>query len=341
MELKNETDFAISQIRQVIRRQLRKRSSIKEDFARGRLVQCTQQVKQRGLADAGLPGNDGRLVLEHAAQRLESVAGRGARQADRQAERSVEARDIVGSGLAHTAGRAGAVDLVDDQRRAERAALGGDQVERHGNRAAVDLAALEGAEQGGRAADGHHLDVIVGQIAKLKGCSVRGSVGSDAKIDFIKDELGFDAGFNYKSTDNYYIKLQELSPRGIDIYFDNVGGPISDAVFGHINTRARIAICGQISQYNAQKLEQGPRLLWKLIEKQAKVEGFLVFQYVGQFREAMQQLSAWVDSGQLKYRERIVDGLENAPRAFLEMLQGENIGKQLVKISDPPVGNRG
>jgi len=176
---------------------------------------------------------------------------------------------------------------------------------------------------------------VVGQIAKRKGCRVVGIAGTDAKVSHLIDDLGFDAALNYKNTDDYYGKLKALCPDGIDCYFDNVGGAITDAVFGHLNRFARIAICGQISQYNAQKLEQGPRLLWKLIEKQAKIEGFLVFQYVSQFREATQQLSEWIESGELKYRERIVDGLENAPRAFLEMLQGENIGKQLVKVSEP------
>lgn len=175
---------------------------------------------------------------------------------------------------------------------------------------------------------------VVGQIAKLKGLRVVGIAGSDAKVAHLLGDLGLDAAFNYKSTDDYYGKLKELCPKGVDAYFDNVGGPITDAVFGHINTHARIAICGQISQYNAQQLEQGPRLLWKLIEKQAKVEGFLVFQFVGQFRAAMQQLTEWVETDQLNYRERITDGLENAPRAFLEMMQGENIGKQLVKVSE-------
>ena len=177
---------------------------------------------------------------------------------------------------------------------------------------------------------------VAGQIGKMKGCRVVGIAGTDAKVAHLVDDLGFDVAMNYKSTDDYYGKLKELCPEGIDCYFDNVGGPITDAVFGHLNVKARIAICGQISQYNAQKLEQGPRLFWKLIEKQAKVEGFLVFQYAQQFRTAMQQLSAWVEDGKLKYRERVVEGLENAPRAFFEMLQGENIGKQLVKISEPP-----
>ncbi len=178
---------------------------------------------------------------------------------------------------------------------------------------------------------------VVGQIAKIKGCRVVGVAGTDAKVAHLVNDLGFDAAMNYKNTDDYYGKLKELCPAGIDCYFDNVGGPITDAVFGHLNEKGRIAICGQISQYNAQQLEKGPRLLWKLIEKQAKVEGFLVFQYVSQFRAAKQQLSDWVESGELKYRERIVEGLENAPRAFFEMLQGENIGKQLVKISEPSV----
>jgi len=176
---------------------------------------------------------------------------------------------------------------------------------------------------------------VVGQIGKIKGCRVVGIAGSEAKVAHLVDDLGFDAAFNYKTTDDYYGKLKELCPEGIDSYFDNVGGPITDAVLGHINVNARVAICGQISQYNAQKLEQGPRMFWKLIEKQAKIEGFLVFQYISQFRAAMQQLSKWVESGEIKYRERIVEGLENAPQAFFELFEGENIGKQLVKISEP------
>jgi len=175
---------------------------------------------------------------------------------------------------------------------------------------------------------------IVGQIAKLKGCQVVGIAGSDEKVEHLTTELGFDAAFNYKTTDDYYGTLKQLCPQGIDCYFDNVGGPITDAVFGHINVNARIAICGQISQYHAEKLEQGPRLFWKLIEKQARIEGFLVFQFIPQFRAAIQQLTEWVETGQLKYRERITEGLENTPQAFLEMLQGKNTGKQLVKVAE-------
>ena len=175
---------------------------------------------------------------------------------------------------------------------------------------------------------------VVGQIAKLKGCRVVGIAGSDAKVEHITTDLGFDAAFNYKSTDDYYGTLKHLCPDGIDCYFDNVGGPITDAVFPLINTHARIAICGQISQYNSQEAPQGPRLLWTLIERQARVEGFLVFQYAAQYREAITQLTTWLESGQLTYRERITDGLKNTPQAFLDMLQGKNTGKQLVKVAE-------
>jgi len=175
---------------------------------------------------------------------------------------------------------------------------------------------------------------LVGQIAKIKGCRVVGIAGSDEKVDYIVNELGFDAGFNYKTVDNYYKKLKELCPDGVDVYFDNVGGPITDAVIALINTFARVAICGQIWQYNIEKPELGPRFLWKLIEKQAKVQGFLVFQFAAQYREAFEQLTEWVTQGKIKYRERVTEGIENTPQAFIEMLNGANIGKQLVKVWD-------
>ena len=124
---------------------------------------------------------------------------------------------------------------------------------------------------------------LVGQIAKIKQCRVVGIAGSDEKVAWVKDELGFDAAFNYKTVDNILKRLSELCPRGIDCYFDNVGGPITDAVFSNLNTGARISVCGQISQYNATETPTGPRLLFRLIEKQAKVEGFLVFQFADRY----------------------------------------------------------
>jgi NADPH-dependent curcumin reductase CurA len=172
----------------------------------------------------------------------------------------------------------------------------------------------------------------VGQIAKLKGCHVVGIAGSDEKIDFLTSELGFDAGINYK-TDDVYRALKNKCPDGIDVYFDNVGGTTTDAVFSLINVHARMAICGQISQYNLTEPEQGPRLLWNLIVKRARVEGLLVWDFADRYGEALRDLHTWVEEGKLKYRERISEGLENAPQAFIEMLHGANIGKQLVRVS--------
>ncbi|MBV9508250.1 MAG: NADP-dependent oxidoreductase [Acidobacteriia bacterium] len=173
---------------------------------------------------------------------------------------------------------------------------------------------------------------IVGQIAKIKRCRAIGIAGTDEKIQFITEELGFDSGFNYKSVQDYHAKLKELCPTGIDVYFDNVGGQVTDAVMAQINTRARIAVCGQISHYNSDSIDSGPRCFSQLLTKQAKAEGFLVFQYADRYEEGLRQLSTWLREGRLKYREDIMEGLENAPKAFIRMLQGKNIGKQLVKV---------
>ena len=176
----------------------------------------------------------------------------------------------------------------------------------------------------------------VGQIAKIQGCRAVGIAGSDEKIRFVTEELGFDAAFNYRETEDYLGKVQELCPDGVDVYFDNVGGPITDAVMQAINVRARVCVCGQISQYNVTSMQMGPRWLWKLIEKQARVEGFLVFQFQDQYATALAQLAQWVADDRLKYRETVTDGIENAPAAFLDMLQGGNIGKQLVRVYQAP-----
>jgi len=175
---------------------------------------------------------------------------------------------------------------------------------------------------------------LVGQIAKIQGCHVVGIAGTDEKARYVVEELGFDSAFNYKSARNYRAKLKTLCPQGIDVYFDNVGGAITDAVIPLLNVRARLVICGQISQYNLERPEMGPRWLWALIVKQARAEGFLVFQFADRFEEGIRQMAQWLKEGKLKYRENIIEGLENAPRAFIGMLKGENIGKQLVKVAD-------
>ena len=175
---------------------------------------------------------------------------------------------------------------------------------------------------------------IVGQIAKLKGCKTVGIAGGDDKVEWILKDCGYDAAFNYKTTANYGAKLKELCPNGIDIYFDNVGGTITDAVFMQINTAARLSICGQISQYNNAKPEMGPRLLGMLIVARAKVQGFLVTDYMPRFVEGLTEMSSWLRDGKLKYREDIVDGFENLPKAFIGLFHGENTGKRIVKVVD-------
>jgi NADPH-dependent curcumin reductase CurA len=174
----------------------------------------------------------------------------------------------------------------------------------------------------------------VGQIAKIKGCRVVGIAGSDDKIAHLVNDLGFDAGFNYKTVKDYREKLRELCPDGVDVYFDNVGGDITDAVFPLLNVKARVAICGQISQYNLEEPELGPRLLWHFIVKRIRAEGFLVFDFAERYGEGLKQLGQWIRDGKLKYFERVAEGLENAPQAFIEMLQGKNVGKQIVKLSE-------
>jgi hypothetical protein len=175
---------------------------------------------------------------------------------------------------------------------------------------------------------------IVGQIAKIKGCRTVGIAGGDDKVDWILKDCGYDAAFNYKTTDNYGAKLKELCPKGIDVYFDNVGGTITDAVFLQINPFARLSICGQISQYNNAKPEMGPRLLGMLIVAKAKAQGFIVTDFMARFPEALAEMSAWYREGKLKYREDIIEGFENLPKAFIGLFHGENIGKRIVKVTD-------
>ena len=174
---------------------------------------------------------------------------------------------------------------------------------------------------------------MVGQIANIKGARVAGSAGSAEKIAYLLDDLELDAAFNYKNVSDYGEALEDVCPNGIDVYFDNVGGPLTDAVFPRLNVHARVVVCGQIDQYNAEETPQGPRLLWHLIVKRATVRGFLVFDFAKQYGEARQQIAAWLADGRIQYRETIVDGLENAPRAFIGLFHGNNLGKQLVQVT--------
>ncbi|SDX23323.1 hypothetical protein SAMN05444487_11286 [Marininema mesophilum] len=174
---------------------------------------------------------------------------------------------------------------------------------------------------------------IVGQIAKIKGARVVGIAGSGEKVRYLKEELGFDAVINYK-TENVQKALEEACPNGVDVYFDNVGGEISDAVATLFNKYARVPLCGQISLYNLKNPEHGPRVQTSLLINSALMKGFIVSDYQSRFPEGVKQLGEWVAQGKIVFQENIVEGLENTPQAFLGLFKGENLGKQLVKVSD-------
>jgi NADPH-dependent curcumin reductase CurA len=174
--------------------------------------------------------------------------------------------------------------------------------------------------------------MTVGQVAKILGCRAVGIAGSDEKVKFLVEEVGFDAAYNYRETSNHVPKLREVCPQGIDCYFDNVGGVITDAAILCLNVHGRVCICGQISQYNNTAPEMGPRLFGQLIVSRSKIQGMLVSDYAARFGEAAEKLGKWVKEGRLKYREDIVEGFENMPRAFLGLFTGDNIGKRLVKL---------
>jgi len=173
---------------------------------------------------------------------------------------------------------------------------------------------------------------VVGQIAKLAGCRAVGVAGGAAKVDYLVKELGLDAGIDYRTAD-LDAALRETCPRGVDVYFDNVGGRITEAVSRHVNPFARFAICGLISQYNLEKPELAPRNERFVLFNRVRVQGFIVSDFYARRDPALRQLAEWLRQGRLKYREDVVDGLENAPAAFIGLLQGKNFGKQLVRLA--------
>ena len=175
---------------------------------------------------------------------------------------------------------------------------------------------------------------VAGQIAKIKGARVVGIVGSDDKRDYIVKELGFDVGINRK-TQELDSALKEAAPNGIDVYYDNTAGVILETVLQQINLGARIPLVGLISEYNATSTPSGPNLMPLLI-KRALIKGFLVSDYQHRFNDFLRDVSGWLHSGELKYKEDVVVGLENAPSAFIGLLRGDNFGKLIVKVNDDP-----
>ena len=172
---------------------------------------------------------------------------------------------------------------------------------------------------------------IVGQIGKLLGLHVIGIAGSDEKIEMLTSEFGFDAAINYKTATNMKAAIEAAAPNGVDIYFDNVGGPISDAVLFNINKFARLIICGAISVYNSTELPKSISVQPFLVKNSALMQGFIVSNYAEKFPEGIKQLATWLAEGKLKYTETIVEGFENTPQAFIDMLNGKNKGKMIVK----------
>ena len=177
---------------------------------------------------------------------------------------------------------------------------------------------------------------LVGQIAKLKGCKVVGIAGGAQKCRYAVEQLGFDACLDHYS-DELSEQLTEACADGIDVYFENVGGKVFDAILPLLNTKARIPLCGLISQYNATALPSGPdrmsMLMGNLLVKRIKMQGFIVFDDYGhRYHEFSEQMGQWLNAGKIQYKEQLVDGLENAPAAFTGMLEGKNFGKLIVRV---------
>jgi NADPH-dependent curcumin reductase len=173
---------------------------------------------------------------------------------------------------------------------------------------------------------------VVGQLAKIRDCRVVGVAGGREKCDFVVKELGFDACIDHRGQ-NLAQALADATPKGIDVYFENVGGPLLDAVLLRCNPFARIPLCGMVSQYNATNDRYGVQNLMMAVGMRIKLQGFIVSDHMQRWPEALTQLGQWVRDGKIKYRETVTEGLENAPRAFIGLLKGENFGKQLVKLA--------
>ncbi len=174
------------------------------------------------------------------------------------------------------------------------------------------------------------------QIAKLKGCHVVGSAGSSEKIEWLLDEAGIDAGFNYKEVGRISPELKKLCPDGIDIYFENVGGEHLEAALQLMNNDGRVVMCGSISNYNDQKPPPGPRNLGFVVTKRLTLKGYIISDHYDQLLQFYSDMKTWIAAGEMKWRETILEGIENAPKAFIGLFKGDNIGKMLVRIGPDP-----
>jgi len=174
---------------------------------------------------------------------------------------------------------------------------------------------------------------VAGQLAKARGCRVIGSAGAPEKVAYVRDVLGFDAAFSHR--DDVRAALAEAAPDGVDVYFDNVGGPQLEAAIGALNRGGRIALCGAVSQYNATEPAPGPRNLGLLVGKRGRMRGFIVSDHAASQDAFLDEVGGLLADGRLVLAESIVEGgIEAAPRAFVEMLRGEHLGKVVVRVSD-------
>jgi NADPH-dependent curcumin reductase CurA len=177
---------------------------------------------------------------------------------------------------------------------------------------------------------------VVCQIAKIKGCRVVGSAGSEAKVAWLVEEAGIDAAIYYKGVDDLSAALGEACPDGVDVYFENVGGEHLEAALDHMNMFGRIPLCGMISQYNATEPPPGPSNLGVAVGKRLTLKGFIVGDHAARFPQFYADMGRWIAEGKIKWRETVVEGLEKAPAAFIGLFKGENFGKMLVKIGPEP-----
>ena len=175
---------------------------------------------------------------------------------------------------------------------------------------------------------------VAGQIAKIKGCRVVGIAGGQQKCEWLKNELKFDEVIDYKN-ENVERRIEETCPNKVDVYFDNVGGNILEAALNHINMKARVVLCGGISAYNATEPVPGPSNLMNLVVMRARMEGFIILDYMDKASIAVGELLGWVKEDKLKFQIDLQEGFENIPDTLNRLFTGKNIGKQLLKIADP------
>lgn len=175
---------------------------------------------------------------------------------------------------------------------------------------------------------------VVGQLAKLHGCIVTGCAGTDDKVELLKAEFGYDAAFNYRQSKALPKSVAAICPDGIDVDFENVGGEIFEAALWNMRNFGRIALCGMIANYNDESLQPGPRGMATVIGRRLTIQGFIVSDHAQAGREYVGKAAKWLAEGKLRYHESIAEGIENAPRAFIDMLHGKNIGKQIVWLAD-------